>query len=365
MHSLRNNILHIIDTLWLGGAQQVLKFLFDNNASNNKLHLLALRHTKEKLSFKHRNVSIVDTNTRWQFKKPLREALRIIDKHNIKTLHCHLPKSQLLGFLIKKYYRPNIKLIYHEQGDIIETVPYNWLTYSLGAKKIELAICCSNYIQQKLTKKTPLPLGKTTVLYNFNGYNSEKSTPAGKIKESRNTYHVGFAGRFIKRKGWRELLKACILLNKEAQGKKITLHIAGTGPKEKLLLKEIHKNKEHIAVEWYGFVENMENFYPRLDIVCVPSHWEPLGKIHLEAMSFGVPVVASDVPGMNELLDDMSNALLFEAGNTLDLKIKIATLLNDAKLYKGLSENGLITAEKYCYKNFEKQLSHIYNTLGV
>lgn len=94
-----DNTLHIIDTLWLGGAQRVVQTLFESNIASPNLHLFVLRGTKEQMSINHPRVTVDTHCGKWNFVQSIREVKKYIDLHDIKTLHCHLPKSQTVGFL--------------------------------------------------------------------------------------------------------------------------------------------------------------------------------------------------------------------------------------------------------------------------
>jgi len=358
----QNNILHLIDTFWLGGAQQVVKSIFENNQKCTTIFVLALRSTKQMIDIAHENVFIAKNTSKWNFCTPLKMTLNLIQKHQIKTLHCHLPKSQLIGILIKRFYYPKMKLIFQEQGDIIDPIPYNWIGYMFGAAQIDKVICCSSLVKEKLLNKTLLNKIKTTVIHNFNCFDLNDNFK--KVKQE-NEFHIGFAGRITKRKGWADLITACQILSKKEPQIKIILHIAGVGPQLTKLKNISSKHTEGLTIKMYGFVKNMSDFYKMIDVLCVPSHWEPLGMVHLEAMSFGVPVIASDVPGMNEILIHNENALLFKPKNIEDLVLKLHNLMHDAHTKKTLSQNAYHTARALNYNHFETQLQEIYTHMHV
>ncbi len=368
MLHLQNNTLHLIDTLWLGGAQQVVKGLFENNETQNKLFLMALRQTNPMYNINNPQVYVVNNVGKWSMQKVLKKIREVIKIQNIKTLHCHLPKSHIMGCIIKNFYNKDIKLVIHEQGDIIELVPFSWPVYVSKPSLIDNVICCSQMIAKAVIKNAPKLQQKVNVIYNYTIYNPKNiSTDENKKKHPFRTkiFKIGFAGRIIKRKGWQELLEAYSLLEGDMTDTKLELHIAGTGPEYNMMTEKIRKKYKHLNINVWGYLEDMSTFYQHIDVLCVASHWEPLGMVHLEAMNFGIPVIASDVEGMNELLIHKNNALLFKAKNVTALKNVMKELLNNEGLYKQLCSNVKHTAAAYNYNYFEKELQQVYTSLNI
>lgn len=99
----------------------------------------------------------------------------------------------------------------------------------------------------------------------------------------------------------------------------------------------------------YDFIKFRENidkdelldFYKSSDILIFPSEWEGFGMVITEAMSFGLPVIASRIPTTEEIITDLNDGLLFSVNDSLELGSLINRLKNDCELYKRLSVNGI------------------------
>lgn len=90
-----------------------------------------------------------------------------------------------------------------------------------------------------------------------------------------------------------------------------------------------------------------EVFIPFCDAVVVPSLWpEPCSSIVTEAMASKKPVIASNLGGFPDLINDGIDGLLFEPGNPNDLERKIRRILDDENLMRKISENALNKAKK-------------------
>ena len=94
-------VLHIIDTLWQGGAQSLLKSLFENQKDNPDIFLYSLRTREFNLDIDHPNVIANISTSRFSL-RPLKTIREIIRTHQIDILHCHLPRSHVFGYIIRK-----------------------------------------------------------------------------------------------------------------------------------------------------------------------------------------------------------------------------------------------------------------------
>lgn len=94
-----------------------------------------------------------------------------------------------------------------------------------------------------------------------------------------------------------------------------------------------------------NFIEDTSEYYKNADIALVCSEIETFGRITIEAMKFGLPVIASNIGGNNELIIDGFNGFIYKKGNITDLINKILMLKNIETL-NSLSKNAKDFAEK-------------------
>lgn len=114
-----------------------------------------------------------------------------------------------------------------------------------------------------------------------------------------------FVGRIMKEKGIEEFIAAA----SEFHGKKAVFGIAGyyeEGYKER-----IDRLCEEGILEYYGFHTDMESYYGKASAVIVPSYHEGMSNVILEASATGRPVIASDISGCREAVEDGMSGLLF------------------------------------------------------
>ncbi len=170
--------------------------------------------------------------------------------------------------------------------------------------------------------------------------------------------YVIFAGTFIKQKGIRTLIKAFESLP-------IKLLLLGTGP----LWPEIKnyvKTKKIKNIELTGFLqgENFKNMIKNAKFVVVPSEWyENSPLIIYESFAMGKPVIASNMGGMPELVDQKVGRL-FKMGDIEDIRVKVKELYYNDDLIKTLGRNARTKAEG-CFANslHYGRIKNIYQTL--
>jgi glycosyltransferase involved in cell wall biosynthesis len=106
-------------------------------------------------------------------------------------------------------------------------------------------------------------------------------------------------GRLSKPKNYGTALQAIALL---LQDHRVDYRIAGAGPEEGELRRLCDELRLGDRVRFLGFVENVPQLLREADIFLMPSRWEGFGLSAVEAMNAGLPVVASDVEGLREIV---------------------------------------------------------------
>lgn len=159
-----------------------------------------------------------------------------------------------------------------------------------------------------------------------------------------------YIGRLSQEKGVHYLLEAMKDLPIE-----IKLKIAGTGPDENKLKKYVEENNLS-NVEFLGFKnrEEIKELYQNCISTILPCNWfEIFGMTNIESFINGKPVIASNIGGIPEIVEDNINGLLFEPGNVEQLKECILKYWNNLDLVIEHGKNGYkkaitqYTEEKY------------------
>ncbi len=166
--------------------------------------------------------------------------------------------------------------------------------------------------------------------------------------------YVAFAGRISREKGIDTLLAAASRLPD------VPVRLAGDGPLLDRLTEQAPASTTLLG-RLNG--QSMTAFYRGARFVVLPSTcFEMCPLVVSEAMSHGLPVVASRIGGIPELVDDGVTGLLFEPGNAADLADKIWTLWNDPELCRRLGRAGREKAvRQYGEDVYYQRLTKFYN----
>ncbi|MCF7866680.1 glycosyltransferase family 4 protein [Candidatus Woesearchaeota archaeon] len=344
------NILHIIDSMGLGGAQRVLQGIMKIKQQNIKMISVALRKSKKMMN--HKQIHILNSHSKYSTHS-LFVLKKIIKKNKIDILHCHLFRSQINGFILKTFFYPKIQLIFHEHGQIngsdknntIENILFKTFI-SISKNKVNKYVAVSNYIKNKLIKEN-IQHNKIHTLDNF--YIKSKNFKINKLVHKRNT--IGYIGRLSK-------IKRVELLIKSIKNTENKLLIAGEGPETINLKRLTKKLKLENQVKFLGYTENIDEFYNKCNIIVIPSKSEASPIVLFEAWSRGIPVIVSNIKQLSEYCIDNKNVLLFN--NSKDLCQKITHLMTNNDIYLKLSTFGIKESKKYDLKNYAKKLIEVY-----
>ena len=192
--------------------------------------------------------------------------------------------------------------------------------------KASIIIAVSNAVAQSLSAQG-VPAHKIRVIPN--GVTVITVSEKGRRDAGNAEFTVGCIARLSPEKGVDILLHAASLMPQAS------FLIAGDGPLRETLASQCPPN-----VRLLGRIEDVPTFLETVDVLAVPSRMEGQGIVALEAMAQGVPVVASQVGGLAEMLTDRETALLVPAGEPAALAEALNTLQCNPALRAALSING-------------------------
>jgi len=168
-----------------------------------------------------------------------------------------------------------------------------------------------------------------------------------------------FIGQIEKHKGPQIAVKAFKKINDE----NLKLHVVGRGS----YLDELKKISENDArIIFHGFVKNdeLKNIFERCSYAIFPSLWyENYPLVIYEVMSEGIPVIASNIGGVPELVQEGYNGFLFPPGNVDSLTEIIKQVTNDNKTLNQLSRNSISTSQKFKLENQINIIQDIFDTM--
>lgn len=358
---MKKRILHVIDYMGPGGAQTLMRKYFDHEIHNKEIVLFSLRQNADRLPVNHEQVLTSRSRRRYST-IPLLEIRDIILKYNVEIIHCHLFRSQVFGWVIKKLFFPNIKIIFHEHGQILQN---DWY-YDLAFKWLipDLWIAVSVVAESALRKK--LNVEKLIVVHNFICLKNYTSTEKHLLREdfrkylniSKDDFLMGFIGRLAKVKGCEDALYVLKRLDSRYK-----LALVGSGVMLDKLQSLAKKLSISDRVYFLGYKPNVQDVLYGIDLILVPSRSESFGLIALEAQAACVPVVASDILGFKNLLHDEVDCLLYPSGKVDQIEKKVRLISSNDSVARTLKKNGLINSRRFQISQFVDALDKIHNTL--
>lgn len=177
-----------------------------------------------------------------------------------------------------------------------------------------------------------------------------------------NLFHILYMGGITEEKGVFDLLNA-ISVKKYSWEGKIMFHICGKGDIDKMLaqIDSLGLNKLVIYEGWANKQKKVEMFNAS-DAFILPSYKEGMPISILESLSYGVPVLATPVGGIPDIIRNRENGMLFKPGCTEDLCEVVNSVVTDAQLRDYLVYNGKQTASAFFVDRIEKQLLIVYQS---
>ena len=145
---------------------------------------------------------------------------------------------------------------------------------------------------------------------------------------------------------------------------RMKLQVGGNGEVERLI-NFIHENNLNDVVEYIGWVDEEKKPYilSNTDIYLQPSYKEALGIAILEAMSYKVPIIATNTGGIPEIVQDGKNGYLIEPGDKEELFQMILKLMKSESLRKDFGQEGFMMAQNYYPSAIKAEVISLYDSL--
>ncbi len=218
------------------------------------------------------------------------------------------------------------------------------LPFKLAIRCIHKVVTCTKLMAAYYHEFFKIPLNKLTVMNNWVDVSKIESIKSDHITDRKTVLFVHWLS---KRKGT-DYLPA--IVEKTLAKFDCDFVIAGDGPE----FEKLRESMSDSRVKMLGSVPNHEviSYYKSADVFIMPSREEEFGRVLIEAMASGTPIVAMDTLGTKAVLNNEQKNFVSAQGDTEFFSKKIVELLSDDSLREKLSKVGLERA-----RNFDKKLS--------
>ena len=364
----RINILHVTPGLALGGAERMMLAMLkglDKQKYNIKLCCWC-GSCKLQKDIEEAGIEVIDLKQEdGNILKVVSKMRKVIKEHHIEFLHTHLFDADLCGFLAGKTTGVPI---------IVSSVPSftflckkkHQIRYKILSLFFDRFITISEAIGKFMVKNCKINPKKVTAVHSgfLDEFNCQidKASVADMRKKyalTENDLVIGIVARLDSRKGYFYLLDAVAKIIKDYP--EVKLICAGGGDLQPELGAYSRKLGIDKRVIFTGTVEDIPSFLGLLDIFTLPSLDEGLGIVILEAMNSGLAVVASNVGGIPEMVDNDETGLLVEPANSDDLARGLITLIKDKDLRVKMGELAKERVKRFSSDIMIQKLEKIYD----
>lgn len=292
--------------------------------------------------------------TWWLAQFKLKRLLPHIPRGSIFFMQSLTEKLILTPLLLDESNRLQSKIIWLEHK-----IPGRWLKLNpLLGQYLELAtqvrvVTVSNFAKEKFVN-LGVPEKNVNVIYP--GISITPSQPPPHGEEKKEGITVGVLGRLDPEKGVLDFLKT--ILPHLHSHPKWKILIAGQGKEETEIIRIINKNNLGQRVKLLGFVHNLDEFFSQISVLAYPSKAaESFGMSIIETLARGIPIIATKLGAIPEIVEHGKNGFLIERGK--NSWMKYWEKLANPGLYQKFSIAALGSAKRFSETDFFANFDHL------
>ena len=364
-------ILQLIDGGFLGGGQaNVLSIVKNIDKSKFDVSVGARGSGKLEVQVLDSDIPFYPLNMpkvlRQKYLKHI-QALHDLEKFDI--IHSHGGVAGFYGRLMKKH-NPKLKVVHTIHGihylnsdrffrrNFSKTVE-QYLVQFTDKTICETRSDFITAVDNKITDEF-----KTVVISNgininrFSGLEEKNLLLLNSLGLNEKNFVIGNISRFDEQKNQKLIIQAAYFLTKKYPEMRFIL--VGGGEYLKKSMEYARTANLGKYVIFTGERTDLENLYSVFDVFVLPSFWEGLPYVLLEAMASRTPVICSSLPGLNEVVTNEFSALTIDPHEMDDLFKCITMLFENPELGGKLADNAYNTVQKYDEKKLIKDYENVY-----
>lgn len=286
-------------------------------------------------------------------RKKIKESIK--KNYDKVIIQAHLTKSLYLFLLFT--FNIKCKKIFVEHNTNYRRRRFSFLRYveRIIYKKFDKIICVSNACLDSLNKwfKNEYLIGRMSVVYN-----GLRLKDINKI-ERKFKGHFNFIsiGSLTYQKGFDISIEALARLKFDNWN----YVILGEGPERRKLEGLVNSYNLSNKILFEGYQDNINKYLINSDIMIIPSRWEGFGLVAVEALSYGISLVVSDVPGINEVVDNSKVCFITKSENVSDFVLSIENAMSMLQKNININEEAYAQAKKFDEQTMINNYIKIYN----
>lgn len=356
--SSRIRVLHLIDSLELGGAQTaLLAWLTSHDRSRFQVHLATMHGTRKSLYYKRAKqlgIPVTFLSSRrlvpiYLFRLPL-----LLLRGRYEVAHCHLFASNWLGKPLARLLGVPV-VISHDQCNDSFRANSTLVTLidRLSNRCADQIFAVSASVKDYLIEFEKVPSARIRIIPNGlpDRMQSRRTRCFARV--------IGGAGRLVLQKNFGRFLRIARVLTEIDDSYRFV--IAGSGPLEVELKREAVELD--VNIEWFGVEPTLDRFFGEIDLYLLTSDFEGLPMTLLEALQHGVPAAAMAVDGIREEFSD-EILLLNPASNDRELGQFIhSALQNQTELATQIQRGKEIVSRRFSARHQIREMEQVYMDL--
>ncbi len=364
---MRVNILHVFVTLPVGGAEQLLLSIVNNLDNSRYNSIICCIRDKGEIGkvIEQNGFKVIELNS---LVKPgwdgeiVNKLVQIISEYRIDIIHSHLYHANLYSRFAARQKKITAIISIHNTYNKpkIHHRIINWFLL----RYTSAIIVGSEDIKQDVIKYDRAPSNIIYKLNNAVNISSIKSThdkdsSRKMLNISSDDFLIGTIGRLEEQKGHSFLIDAIYKLQKKDFYPKLI--IIGDGSLRDKLEQQVEDLSIQSQVKFLGTRKDIGDIFPAIDIFVMPSLWEGLSIAMLSAMAAGIPVIATRVGGVDDVLQNSKYGVIIKPNDSDEIAEAILSLSSDGGAMNQYTKLGSeLVRSKYSDVSMVRNLSDIY-----
>jgi glycosyltransferase involved in cell wall biosynthesis len=301
--------------------------------------------------------------------RALYDIVRLIKAETPDVVHTHTSKAGILGRLAARIakvptvvHTPHGHVFYGHFDPLISRI-FLWIE-KLFAPLTDRVVTLTAGENRDYLELNVYPREKLVKIHSGVDIEKFKQVPDSAVEKKRSLglgqdgLVVGFIGWLMPIKGPMHLLRAMATVWQDHDDTNLVL--IGKGDLDVALRAEAMKMSANGRVNFLGWRSDIDAIMPLLDILVLPSLNEGMGRVLVEAMAAGKPIVASNVGGIPDLVQHEYNGLLVPPADEKALAAAIMQLINNPEKAKLMGQRGRERCHQFSVEAMTEKIDRLY-----
>ncbi|MFA8018892.1 glycosyltransferase [Bremerella cremea] len=300
-------------------------------------------------------LTFLDCRSKWQLLSATGRLKQIIRRFQPDVVWSFLFHANIVSYLATR----NMRLVRLQSLRVVEQGHWRRKLQSWAARGADCVLCVSEGVKAFAEQSLRLPAQKLVVIPN--GIDLDVIIPTSYAEPIDRPFRILAVGRLHEQKGFDWLIfRLAELLREKPEWELVILGEHGEGKVLAELLTQVESEELEDSVSLPGWQANLPEWFNQAEIFALSSRWEGMPNALIEAMAHGLPVMATDVEGVAELLPGKLARQVVTHDETEQAEQLLRKLMDDAELRRTL---GQANRQQIETQFSLRQIVHLYESL--